>query len=102
MLGCLKAFAKTTLNKRFYDLERAQVKGLRTEFDLGFDETRILSQDELANLKEERPELMADTSFGTEEEGYSREHSEHDFVELGLDEETIKDRQKSSDELRNC
>lgn len=102
MLGCLKAFAKTTLNKRFYDLERAQVKGLRTEFDLGFDETRILSQDELANLKEKRPELMADTSFGTEEEGYSREHSEHDFVELGLDEETIKDRQKSQDELRNC
>jgi len=102
MLGCLKAFAKTTLNKRFYDLERAQVKGLRTEFDLGFDESRILSKEELATLKDTRPELMADTGFGSEEEGYSREHDEHDFSELGLDEDTVKDRMKGQDELRNC
>lgn len=104
MLGCLKAFAKTTLNKTFYDLERAKVKGLRTEFDLGFDESKILSKEEMANIKEMRPELVADMGFGEREQGYSREHDENDFTDLGIDEQTAKDRAKGQDKgaIRNC
>lgn len=63
MMGCLKAFAKTTFTKRFYDIGRIQQRGLHTEVDLGFDETKILSREELANLKETRPELMADVDY---------------------------------------
>jgi len=64
MLGCLKAFAKTTLSKKFYDLERLKYKGgLSTEIDLGFDESKILSREEIANLKAKRPDLSADIDF---------------------------------------
>jgi anaerobic magnesium-protoporphyrin IX monomethyl ester cyclase len=60
MLGCLKAFMKTTASKRFYDIGRVSVTG---EVDLGFDESKILSQDEIAQLKASRPDLTADTNF---------------------------------------
>lgn len=60
MLGCLKAFATTTVTKQFYDLERLKYKGFSTEVDLGFDESKILSHDEIERLKRERPELAAD------------------------------------------
>jgi anaerobic magnesium-protoporphyrin IX monomethyl ester cyclase len=60
MLGCLKAFAQTTLSKRFYDLGRVSRKGLKIEVDLQFDQSKILSQEEIARLKAERPDLSAD------------------------------------------
>ena len=47
MLGCLKAFAKTTLTKRFYDIDRVKTKNRKIEIDLGFDKSRILTQDEV-------------------------------------------------------
>jgi anaerobic magnesium-protoporphyrin IX monomethyl ester cyclase len=79
MLGCLKAYANTTFTRRFYDLGRVQQHGLHTEIDLGFDESRILDREELANLRESRPEMFADVSFGERKSGYSREHSETDY-----------------------
>jgi len=63
LLGCLKAFAVTTLNKRFYNLNRVKQKGLGMEIELGFDESRILSREEIAKRKQEHPELAADTNF---------------------------------------
>ena len=63
MLGCLKAFAKTTATKKFYDLERLKVRGLGTEVDFGFDESKVLSREQIAALKTERPELGADVNF---------------------------------------
>lgn len=79
MLGCLKAYANTTFTRRFYDLGRVQQHGLHTEIDLGFDESRILDREELANLRESRPEMFADVSFGERKSGYSREHNETDY-----------------------
>jgi anaerobic magnesium-protoporphyrin IX monomethyl ester cyclase len=49
LLGCLWAFAKTTLNKRFYNLKRVKQKGLHTEIDFGFDESKILSREQIAH-----------------------------------------------------
>ncbi|ANT65778.1 MULTISPECIES: magnesium-protoporphyrin IX monomethyl ester anaerobic oxidative cyclase [Prosthecochloris] len=98
MLGCLKAFAQTTLTKRFYDIDRVKTKNRKIEVDLGFDKSRILTQDEVKNLKELRPEMVADMSFGLKEAGYQREHDEHDWDEF--DESTIKDRNSST--VRNC
>ncbi|NBD15259.1 MAG: magnesium-protoporphyrin IX monomethyl ester anaerobic oxidative cyclase [Cyanobacteria bacterium] len=63
LLGCLKAFAKTTLNKRFYNLGRVKYKGLQTNIDLGFDESKVFTREELAQRKREHPELEADMSF---------------------------------------
>ncbi len=63
MMGCLKAFAKTTLTKRFYDIGRVQRRGLHTVIDLGFDERRILSKEDLATLRETRPEMFADVDY---------------------------------------
>ncbi len=60
LLGCLWAFVKTTLNKRFYNLKRVKQKGLHTEIEFGFDESRILSAEQMAKLKQERP---ADIDF---------------------------------------
>ncbi|MBD2503529.1 magnesium-protoporphyrin IX monomethyl ester anaerobic oxidative cyclase [Anabaena azotica] len=63
LLGCLKAFVKTTLNKRFYNLNRVKYKGLHTEIELGFDESKILTREQIAQRKQEHPELMADVNF---------------------------------------
>ncbi|NCC28416.1 MAG: radical SAM protein, partial [Gammaproteobacteria bacterium] len=63
MLGCLKAFAKTTASKKFYDLERLKMKGMSAEVDLGFDASKVLTADEIAQLKRDRPELSADMNF---------------------------------------
>ena len=51
LLGCLWAFVKTTLNKRFYNLNRVKQKGLHTEIEFGFDEARILSPEQMAQIK---------------------------------------------------
>ncbi len=98
MLGCLKAFAQTTITKRFYDIDRVKTKNRKIEIDLGFDKSRILTQAEVKNLKELRPEMVADMSFGLKEAGYQREHDEHNWDEF--DETTIKDRNSST--VRNC
>lgn len=98
MLGCLKAFAQTTITKRFYDIDRVKTKNRKIEIDLGFDKSRILSENEVKNLKELRPEMVADMSFGLKEAGYQREHDEHNWDEF--DETTIKDRTSST--VRNC
>jgi anaerobic magnesium-protoporphyrin IX monomethyl ester cyclase len=60
LLGCLWAFVKTTLNKRFYNLKRVKQKGLQTEIEFGFDESRILTAEQMAQLKHDRP---ADIDF---------------------------------------
>jgi len=62
MFGCLKAFAKTTATKKFYDLERLKVRGLTTEVDLGFDPSKVLSADELA-AAQARPSFAADVNY---------------------------------------
>ncbi len=64
MMGCLKAFAQTTLSKRFYDLGRVKRKGFQIDVDLQFDQSRILSRDEIAKLKASRPDLSADMMQG--------------------------------------
>jgi anaerobic magnesium-protoporphyrin IX monomethyl ester cyclase len=63
MLGCLKAFAKTTATKKFYDLERLKFNGATAEWDLGFDEAKVLNADQIAALKREKPELAADVRY---------------------------------------
>ena len=55
LLGCLWAFVKTTLNKRFYNLKRVKQKGLHAEIEFGFDESRILTAEQMAQLKRDRP-----------------------------------------------
>jgi hypothetical protein len=81
MLGCLKAYARTTFTRRFYDLGRVQQKGLHTQVDLGFDESRVLNKEDLVDLRESHPEMFADVSFGERKSGYRREHNEHDYDE---------------------
>jgi anaerobic magnesium-protoporphyrin IX monomethyl ester cyclase len=63
MLGCLRAFMKTTVTRRFYDLGRVHVRGTQLEIDLGFDESRVLTPEQIAALKQQKV-LNADTTFG--------------------------------------
>jgi anaerobic magnesium-protoporphyrin IX monomethyl ester cyclase len=63
LLGCLRAFAKTTWTKKFYDLERLKFNGMNAQWDLGFDETKVLDAGQIAALKRERPELEADVDY---------------------------------------
>jgi anaerobic magnesium-protoporphyrin IX monomethyl ester cyclase len=60
LLGCLWAFLKTTLNKRFYNLKRVKRKGMHAEIELGFDESRILSAEDMMRLKAAK---LADVEF---------------------------------------
>jgi anaerobic magnesium-protoporphyrin IX monomethyl ester cyclase len=59
----LKAFVQTTLNKRFYNLKRVKYKGLQTEIELGFDESKVLTREQIAQRKQAHPELVADVNF---------------------------------------
>jgi anaerobic magnesium-protoporphyrin IX monomethyl ester cyclase len=63
MLGCLKAFMKSTATKKFYDLERLKFRGTHTDVDFGFDRTKVLSRDQIAALKAEQPEMSADVNY---------------------------------------
>ncbi|MGK7878100.1 MAG: magnesium-protoporphyrin IX monomethyl ester anaerobic oxidative cyclase [Xenococcaceae cyanobacterium] len=63
LLGCLWAFLQTTLNKRFYNLKRIKQKGLHTEIDFGFDESKIFTREQIAQRQQEHPELGADVKF---------------------------------------
>ncbi len=60
LLGCLWAFLKTTLNKRFYNLKRVKQKGFHTEIDFGFDESRILTHEQIVQRNQK---LGADVNF---------------------------------------
>ncbi|PSB17269.1 magnesium-protoporphyrin IX monomethyl ester anaerobic oxidative cyclase [Phormidesmis priestleyi ULC007] len=62
LLGCLWAFVKTTLNKRFYNLSRVKQKGLHTEIEFGFDESKILSAEQMAQFKQPSADI---DSLGT-------------------------------------
>jgi anaerobic magnesium-protoporphyrin IX monomethyl ester cyclase len=63
MMGCLKAFAKTTATKKFYDLERLKMSGLSPQVDLGFDASKVLTREQIAAQREGRPDLDADVDF---------------------------------------
>lgn len=63
MLGCLRAFFKTTVTRRFYDLGRVQQQGFRTQIDLGFDENRILTEDEIAAIRAEQAAAPIDQDY---------------------------------------
>ena len=63
LMGCLKAFAKTTWTKKFYDLERLKFNGMNAEWDLGFDETKVLNAEQIVALKQQRPDLAADVDY---------------------------------------
>ena len=63
MMGCLRAFAKTTATKKFYDLGRVKYNGLSAQVDLGFDATKVLNPEQIAALKQARPDLDADIDF---------------------------------------
>ncbi|MCU0646444.1 MAG: radical SAM protein, partial [Gemmatimonadaceae bacterium] len=56
--GCLKAFLKSAMERRFYDLGRINYWGQSGEIDWGFDPDRVLSEQQmvqLARAKAERP-----------------------------------------------
>ena len=50
MLGCLKAFFKSTVERRFYDLGRIGYRGQK-EVDFGFDPSKVLTPEQLAELQ---------------------------------------------------
>jgi anaerobic magnesium-protoporphyrin IX monomethyl ester cyclase len=63
MMGCLRAFAKTTVTKKFYDLERLKVSGLSAQVDLGFDAAKVLSREQILAQRAARPDLDADVDY---------------------------------------
>jgi anaerobic magnesium-protoporphyrin IX monomethyl ester cyclase len=50
MLGCLKAFMKSTVERRFYDLGRIGYVGQK-EVDFKFDPEKVLKQEDLVQLR---------------------------------------------------
>ncbi|WP_031291665.1 magnesium-protoporphyrin IX monomethyl ester anaerobic oxidative cyclase [Leptolyngbya sp. Heron Island J] len=63
LLGCLWAFVQTTLNQRFYNLKRVKRKGMHAEIELGFDQSRILSAEDMIRLKAAK---LADVEFASD------------------------------------
>jgi anaerobic magnesium-protoporphyrin IX monomethyl ester cyclase len=63
LMGCLRAFAKTTFTKKFYDLERLKFTTSGADVDFGFDESKVFTREQLLTIAEARPELAADVDF---------------------------------------
>jgi anaerobic magnesium-protoporphyrin IX monomethyl ester cyclase len=55
MMGCLKAFLTSTLERRFYDLGRIGYRGQK-DIDFRFDASKVLSPEQLAKLQKRRTE----------------------------------------------
>jgi anaerobic magnesium-protoporphyrin IX monomethyl ester cyclase len=55
MLGCLKAFMKGSVQRKFYDLGRVGYWGSKKGVDFGFDETRKLSEAQAEQLAKASP-----------------------------------------------
>jgi anaerobic magnesium-protoporphyrin IX monomethyl ester cyclase len=53
MLGCLKAFLKSTMERRFYDLGRINYTGQK-EVDFKFDASKVLTPEQLKALQAKR------------------------------------------------
>jgi anaerobic magnesium-protoporphyrin IX monomethyl ester cyclase len=63
LMGCLRAFAKTTFNKTFYDLGRINFGATGANVDFDFDEDKVFTREQLRTLSEARPELAADVDY---------------------------------------
>ncbi len=58
MLGCLKAAFQSNLERRFYDLGRIGYVGQKN-VDFKFDQSKVLSEDELVQLKTKRSKVSS-------------------------------------------
>jgi anaerobic magnesium-protoporphyrin IX monomethyl ester cyclase len=56
MMGCLKAFWKSSVERRFYDLGRVGFVG-SSDVDFKFDPEKVLSQSELIQIETSRPKV---------------------------------------------
>jgi anaerobic magnesium-protoporphyrin IX monomethyl ester cyclase len=54
MIGCLKAFLKSTMERRFYDIGRIGYTGGKKEVDFKFDASKVLSPEALLELQKKR------------------------------------------------
>jgi len=109
LLGCLWAFVKTTLNKRFYNSSRVKQKGLHTAIEFGFDESKILTAEQMAQLKQHQsPDI---DSLGTiaacggpnessEAGGYTKVQKPHDIIQVAVIEADEQTRIKLRVDLR--
>ena len=53
--GCLKAFLKGSVQRRFYDLGRINYWGQPSKIDWGFDDKKMMSKDQLAQIEKAQP-----------------------------------------------
>ena len=56
MMGCLKAFLKSSVERRFYDLGRVGFFGQK-DVDFKFDESKVLTEEELRDAEARRPKV---------------------------------------------
>ncbi len=61
MMGCLKAFLRSSMERRFYDLGRINYRGQK-DVDFGFDTTKVLSPEQLAELQKRAEARRAEQS----------------------------------------
>ena len=58
MLGCLRAFMKSTFERRFYDLGRINYRGQKN-VDFKFDPTKVLTNEELVQIQHTRERVAS-------------------------------------------
>ena len=56
MMGCLRAFLKSSVERRFYDLGRVGFFG-QSNVDFKFDPSKVLTEEQMADLRENRPKV---------------------------------------------
>jgi anaerobic magnesium-protoporphyrin IX monomethyl ester cyclase len=76
--GCLKAFLKSSMERRFYDLGRINYWG-QSKVDWGFDESKVLTKDELIRHRQQGELVQIQRVHG----GRKKRPSQHEMLACG-------------------
>jgi len=80
--GCLKAYLKSAMERRFYDLGRINFWGQKSEIDWGFDEGKVFQGEQLVQMNEIQ-KVRRDDEFHPKKRSVNHRPTAHEIRACG-------------------
>jgi anaerobic magnesium-protoporphyrin IX monomethyl ester cyclase len=80
--GCLKAYLKSAMERRFYDLGRINFWGQKSEIDWGFDEQKVFQGEQLVQMNEIQ-KVRRDDEFHPKKRSVNHRPTAHEIRACG-------------------
>jgi anaerobic magnesium-protoporphyrin IX monomethyl ester cyclase len=80
--GCLKAYLKSAMERRFYDLGRINFWGQKSEIDWGFDQEKVFQGEELVQIHEIQ-KVRKDDEFHPKKRSVNHRPTAHEIRACG-------------------